>query len=225
MRSPRRKAILASAVAEFLRDGFHRASIEQIAAAAGVAKQTIYSHFSSKAGLIDAIDRECVVWPDHIADFGYKTGEPLRDQLTRIGRAILAVYADDAFIVVLRVRVGRWVEESDVSGPTVSSLSERFAASLKAWIEAAARAGRLSVDNSSRVADELLSMLGRPLWQVVLGGPPMADRELSDLLHSAVTVFLKAYETPSGVEGHDQGTSEPAPLIHPRHFLGGQKRP
>ena len=68
LRSPRRKAILRSAVTEFLRDGFHRASIEGIAAGAGVAKQTIYSHFSSKAGLIDAIDRECVVWPDALTE-------------------------------------------------------------------------------------------------------------------------------------------------------------
>jgi len=71
MRSPRRKAILRSAVTEFLRDGFHRISTEGIAAGAGVAKQTIYSHFSSKAALIDAIDRECVVWPDTLTDFTY----------------------------------------------------------------------------------------------------------------------------------------------------------
>ena len=130
--------------------------------------------FSSKAGLIDAIDRECVVWPDDIGDLGYKPDEDLYAQLTRIGRTVLSVYTDEAFIVVLRVRLGRWVEESSaVSGPTASSL-ELFAASLKEWIEAAARARRLSVGNASLATDEFLSMLARPLWQVVLGGQPMS---------------------------------------------------
>ena len=150
----------------------------------------------------------------HFSDFTYDPDASLRAQLTRIGRAILAVYTDEAFIVVLRVRVGRWVEEtSDVSGPTASLLSDRFAASLREWIKAAARARRLSVEDTSRVADEFLTLLTRALWQVVLGGQPMAQRELRELLDSAVGIFLKAYEAPSGSVCRDQDDAESAKVV------------
>ena len=50
-----RRKILAAAEEEFLRAGFHRASVRRIAAAAGVAAGNIYAYFPSKAALFDAV--------------------------------------------------------------------------------------------------------------------------------------------------------------------------
>ena len=54
-RAPARERILAAATAEFLERGFADASLRSIAAAAGVTTGAIYGHFTSKAGLFDAI--------------------------------------------------------------------------------------------------------------------------------------------------------------------------
>lgn len=51
----RRKELLAAAVDVFARDGYHRASLEDIAGAAGVSKALIYEHFSSKRELHDEL--------------------------------------------------------------------------------------------------------------------------------------------------------------------------
>mgnify|MGYP000707656806 CR=1 FL=1 len=53
----KRKAILASATCLFMENGFDGTSMVDVAKAAGVSKQTVYSHFSSKQQLFkSAID-------------------------------------------------------------------------------------------------------------------------------------------------------------------------
>ena len=51
----RRSELLDAAVDVFARDGYHRASLEDIAGAAGVSKALIYEHFSSKRELHDEL--------------------------------------------------------------------------------------------------------------------------------------------------------------------------
>ncbi|WP_433166627.1 TetR/AcrR family transcriptional regulator [Kribbella sp. CA-247076] len=54
-RSDKRRAIIDGALAEFGRDGYARASMDAIAAGAGVSTRTIYAHFGNKAGLFEAV--------------------------------------------------------------------------------------------------------------------------------------------------------------------------
>lgn len=49
-----RKKILAAAIMEFSRKGFHQTTMDQIAVAAGVAKGTLYYNYASKADLFRA---------------------------------------------------------------------------------------------------------------------------------------------------------------------------
>ena len=53
---PNRERVLRAATASFLLDGY-RASVERIARRAGVAKQTVYSHFTSKERLFREVAR------------------------------------------------------------------------------------------------------------------------------------------------------------------------
>ncbi|MEM8816036.1 MAG: TetR/AcrR family transcriptional regulator [Pseudomonadota bacterium] len=52
----KRKSISQAAAELFLREGFDRCSMDSIAAAAGVSKQTVYSHFANK----DELFRSCI---------------------------------------------------------------------------------------------------------------------------------------------------------------------
>ena len=51
----RREELLDAAVEVFARDGYHRASLEDIAGVAGVSKALIYEHFASKRELHDEL--------------------------------------------------------------------------------------------------------------------------------------------------------------------------
>lgn len=54
----KRQQILKGAKQEFLVHGFAATSVDRIAAAAGVSKATIYSHFKGKEGLFKALVKE-----------------------------------------------------------------------------------------------------------------------------------------------------------------------
>jgi AcrR family transcriptional regulator len=53
----KRAAILKGAKVVFLRDGFGQATMDNVAAAAGVGKQTVYRHFGSKEALFAGLVR------------------------------------------------------------------------------------------------------------------------------------------------------------------------
>ena len=54
----KREAILHGAKAMFLKHGFGDASMDQVAAAAGVSKMTVYRHFGSKEDLFAGVITE-----------------------------------------------------------------------------------------------------------------------------------------------------------------------
>lgn len=51
----KQEQILQGAMQVFLQHGYARTSMDRVAAQAGVAKQTIYSHFQDKEGLFTAL--------------------------------------------------------------------------------------------------------------------------------------------------------------------------
>ncbi len=54
-RPPKAEAIFRAAMREFLDQGYVAANMDRIAAAAGVSKATVYSHFHDKGGLFTAL--------------------------------------------------------------------------------------------------------------------------------------------------------------------------
>jgi AcrR family transcriptional regulator len=54
----KRRAIIDGALTLFARDGYTRASLDAIAAEAGVSNRTIYNHFNDKAELFQAVIRD-----------------------------------------------------------------------------------------------------------------------------------------------------------------------
>jgi len=57
-RPDKRRAILRGALNVFAHDGYTRASIDAVAAEAGVSTRTIYNHFSDKAELFQTVIHE-----------------------------------------------------------------------------------------------------------------------------------------------------------------------
>lgn len=55
VRPGKRRALLDGALTVFAREGYTRASIDAIAAEAGVSTRTLYNHFGDKAGLFQAV--------------------------------------------------------------------------------------------------------------------------------------------------------------------------
>jgi AcrR family transcriptional regulator len=76
--SPKRDHLMATAWRLFYRDGYRAVGIDMILAEAGVAKMTLYNHFSSKDELIIAVleKRDCELRASIIAQVEATAGSP-----------------------------------------------------------------------------------------------------------------------------------------------------
>ena len=72
----KRRVILEAATETFLRKGYLGTSMDEIAALAGVSKQTVYKHFADKETLFTEI----------VAAVVDEAGDPLETEIARAGR-------------------------------------------------------------------------------------------------------------------------------------------
>jgi AcrR family transcriptional regulator len=92
----RRDAFFAAATKVFLQEGYGVASIDKVAAAAGVSTRTIYQHFDNKADLLAAVIGR-LVERDMAMIFVQSELDalPVDQALTRIGLAMLERFEDE----------------------------------------------------------------------------------------------------------------------------------
>jgi len=186
---PNRERVLRAATAAFLTDGY-RSSVDRIAQRAGVAKQTVYSHFPSKDELFKEVARE--VMKGVLVELDAAPRD-LRASLVRFGFAyrnrILSAEGVATFRTLVpeipRFRALAKAMYNASAGETVRRLSRR--------LELAMRAGELRRDEPQFAAELLLGMLTgqdriKRLFCVL-------DRADADSQHTAriVDCFLRAY--------------------------------
>jgi len=101
-----REAILQAAKFVFLRDGYG-ASLERVAAAAGVARQTVYNQFGSKERLFSAVVQavyQRILTPVLLIE----KGADFIETLTVYGRHFLRIALDADSLALLRITLGEY---------------------------------------------------------------------------------------------------------------------
>ncbi len=197
--SAKRRAIARAATAVFLRDGYAAASMDEITAAAGVSKQTVYNHFGSKEQLFLAVIQEAIsgVLEEFLAALAtsFPSSDDLEADLVRLGRILLTRVLDPELMAVRRLviaEVGRfpqlgraWYE----SGP--GALATALAGSLRRLAER----GELRLDDPVAAASDFnWLVVSRPQNMMMFGVTDhFAPAEIERFVTSAVRVFLAAY--------------------------------
>ncbi|MEV0288356.1 MULTISPECIES: TetR/AcrR family transcriptional regulator [unclassified Kribbella] len=209
-RSDKRRAILDGALEEFARDGYARAGMDAIAAAAAVSTRTIYAHFGNKAKLFEAViqDSATRVADTQIAIIERHLGKivDLEDDLEAFGRDLARPMTgyQSHFALVRHVNADldhippAAVEAWQQAGP------RRVVAALAGCLGAIADRGLLTLDPSEepKAAAELAAT---HLMLLVQGAVPFhhgagANREadLDRIVRAGVRVFLRGYAPASG---------------------------
>ena len=98
----KRQGIMAAASQLFLNRGFHGTSMDALAEAAGVSKATVYSHFTDKNALYQALIQSKVS-NYQLDDLSPYLGWDMNDDLTMIGRNILDLIFDPEALEMLRM--------------------------------------------------------------------------------------------------------------------------
>jgi AcrR family transcriptional regulator len=191
----RYQRILEAAGRHFYAHGLERASVDAIAADAGVSKMTVYSHFASKEGLFEAVVRERT---DRVMGglAGVEALDPAQPQkaLLAIGEQFLALTREEGALGKFRSVYGAAATQPEACRAFYRQGADRLIGDLAAYLRRADAAGTLKVRRPQQAADLFLAMF---LGDGHIRGLLMLDmpdaRENKALLREAVRVFMAAY--------------------------------
>ena len=156
---PNRERVLRAATAAFMTDGY-RSSVDRIAQRAGVAKQTVYSHFPSKDHLFEEVAREMAkrVLVELEAPSG-ESRDDLRAALLRFALAYRERVLSDEGIAMFRTLLAEIPRFRTLARAIYQGGPGETAERLAEYLEKAMAAGRLRRDEPRFAAELFMSML------------------------------------------------------------------
>ena len=195
-RDPERyRRIVEAARNHFYAHGLERASVDAIAAEAGVSKMTIYSNFGSKEGLFEAVVQERT---ERVmgGSAGVEALDPLqpRKALLAIAEQFLALTREDHTLGKFRSLYGAAGSQPEACEVFYRQGPERLNGELAAYLRRATAAGSLKVKNPRLAADLFLAMFlgdGHIRGLLMLQKPDAGEDKA--LLREAVRVFMAGY--------------------------------
>lgn len=193
----KRAAVLDAARRLFIEQGYERVSIDQISAAAGVSRLTVYSHFGDKATLFGAAIRaQCeALIPDEL--FIADTGTDLRERLDAIGHAFFALVTSPEALATQRAMQDLANADKHLSQLFWCAGPERVMNALGGLLRVHIERGDLDIpeDALPRAASQLFSLLKGELHARMTCGVALPCNQTEVDAHIAATVdfFLRAY--------------------------------
>lgn len=188
--STRERIMLAGA--EMFRAQGYEASMDAIATAADVSKQTLYNQFGSKEELFKAI----------IAERAASVRAPLSTSGHQEPREVLLAFARQYYLLVfsengvglMRTVVAASQRFPEIGRDFYEAGPRQTLASLTTWIDREERLGRLATGNPRLAAEHLLSLFyGHQQIRGFLGfDVAMSEKEIDERAKFCVDQFLKA---------------------------------
>lgn len=197
--SRKRLQIRQAAVGEFLRNGYAGTSMDEIAAAAKVSKQTVYKHFGSKEELFTAIIEATV--GDVMNEVFERVSSPqdrhgeLAGQLLTTGRRLIALIMQPELLALRRLVTGEADRFPQLGEAWWRGGPARLMAGLTERLRQAASDGELVIDDPQLAAEQLQWLiLAIPLNRAMLcPGQAYATEELHRYSDAGVRTFLAAH--------------------------------
>jgi TetR/AcrR family transcriptional regulator, mexJK operon transcriptional repressor len=186
-----RERVLRAATAAFTLDGY-RASIDRIARRAGVAKQTVYSHFPSKDDLFKEVVRELATR----VLVQLETDDDVRAGLLRFALAFRSRVLRADGIAMFRTLAAEIPRFPTLARAIYAGGPGETARGLARYLEKAMGAGRLRRDDPQFAAELLLGMLvGHERIKRLFGVARFAGSGDARRAARIVDSFLRMYST------------------------------
>ncbi|AKC86265.1 TetR/AcrR family transcriptional regulator [Pseudoxanthomonas suwonensis] len=191
----KRASILEAAKRLFIEQGYQGVSMDQIAAAAGVSKLTVYSHFGDKETLFSAaIAAKCEeVLPDDL--FVSPPEGPLRDQLRAIGLAFFKLITSEEAISMHRMMNTPGTAENALRELFWNAGPRRVQDAFGQFLQARVGRGQLRIDDVALAASQFFSLLKGELHPMMACGLCVdpSPAEVARHIDATVDFFLRAY--------------------------------
>lgn len=183
--------ILDAAAELFAKHGYGETSIEAIAAHAGVGKLTLYRRFNDKDALFQAVAvRMSEQRRSEMAKIGEGEGDPL-EVLTAVGRRLLDSVLSPESIAFHRIVFADAARLPELCARMYQDTPPNAQNPVRAIFHRFADRGALRIDDVSLLDRQFIqAIVGQPLLQTLLGGPPMGEHEREEHVRRTVDLFL-----------------------------------
>ncbi len=187
------RQILEAAISLFVGNGYHNTSMDQVAAAAGVSKQTVYSHFRNKQELFKSAVQSRR--SDFLgAELTLDTNAPPRETLRQFARALLRLLLSDDVVRTRRICDAEAESHPEVAAAYFSEGPEHTTRLLTEYLTQLNDSGQLSIRNTRHGAIQLLYMLtGEAQMRALLNQPQWTENQVAAYLDSSIDMFLRGY--------------------------------
>ncbi len=195
---PKRALIIDTASRVFAREGFSGASIDMIAAEAGVSRQTIYNQIGDKEKVFAAVVEDTT----EKANAGlFATLATFPDRPTDLEADLVAFAKRLAATCMCDRRAAALHKLVETEGQRYPELFEawRERGPGKVWSAVSARLSRLAhdgfldLDDPDLAARQLISLVNMDLRPMTMMGQKPSDAEVETATRAAVRTFLRAY--------------------------------
>lgn len=195
------RAILEAATTVFLQNGYLGTSMDQVAALAGVSKQTVYKHFSDKEHLFSEIVTRTV---DEAGEPTVNEVMNLRDSgdlegdLCDLARRLLARVVQPRLLQLRRLVIGEAGRFPELGRAFYERGPGRTLAALSEVFDQLAERGLLALDDPALAAEHFnWLVVSTPLNRAMFSGrdDPLSPAELDRFSENGVRVFLARYGT------------------------------
>jgi AcrR family transcriptional regulator len=194
-RSGSREAIVDAAERLFLARGFGSVSMDELAAAGGVARRTLYNQFTSKEDIFREMLLRVSRQLEHAFPPGIETQGDVEDVLRLIARMILDLHKNREYLGFLRMVIADarqfpWIAKqfAAVMDPQTERLT-RYLAHLTDL-------GILNCRNPTLAAHQFMGILNEfSLWPWMMGRGSIPI-PAKDVVEEAVRMFLQHYLVP-----------------------------
>jgi len=192
-RNEKRSVALDAALTVFSNSGYAVATMDAIAAEAGLTKPTLYQYFSSK----DELFREMMLAPrtqmlmafDHSADKCYV------EQLLEFSWTYAKTVMRPEFLSLARLVIGDAQRNPDLGRNYQASGPDKVLTGLAEFMTNQSSLGRLNIEDAELAAEDF--------WGLILSAPRnralhvpdavISTKQLSRYINNGIRVFLKAY--------------------------------
>jgi TetR/AcrR family transcriptional repressor of mexJK operon len=193
----KRTAIIEAATATLLREGYERATVDGVAAAAGVSKQTVYNHFGDKERLfqatIDAVQAAAAAEVQAFLDELLGDGD-LRAVLLEVGRRWLPLLLRPDLSALRRLVIFEVERHPELREAWQRGGPRQLRSRLADHLARRALRGELAIDDPDRAAGHLMALVsGEAQERSRFGTVPLPAAEMDEIVTAGVTVFLRAY--------------------------------
>lgn len=191
------EAILAAATDAFLRDGFRGATVDAVAAAAGVSKQTVYSRFADKEALFLAVvEAARAAGPDPVPALSGWVLDPsdLSGSLTAFGEAVLDASMTERVAALRRVMIAELGRRPQLRALWTRDGPSRVATLLAEQVYLLDASGVLDVPDVATAVGQFFALLGHPANQRSLYGVlPLDGPQRHRIAADAADLFVRAH--------------------------------